>query len=276
MLYYNKDLFDKANVPYPSNDMTWDEYEELARKMTSGEGNEKIYGTHNHNWMALVCNWEIQDGKNTLVSDDYSFLKPAYEQALRMQKDGILQDYATIKTGNLHYSSVFQQQQCAMMPMGTWFIANLIQAQNAGEIDFNWGFATIPHPEGVEAGNSVGAVTPVAINANSDQKDLAWEFVKCATSVETAEKLAEQGILTVVQNDTIMEKVTSVEGFPEGCAEALELKGMVFDRPLDKNIEKIRKAVEEEHDLIMIGEESIDDGLKNMTERVKEIREANP
>ena len=25
--------------------MTWDEYEELARKMTSGEGNEKIYGT---------------------------------------------------------------------------------------------------------------------------------------------------------------------------------------------------------------------------------------
>ena len=142
-----------------------------------------------------------------------------------MQKDGIVQDYATIKTGNLHYSSVFQQQQCAMMPMGTWFIANLIQAQECRRNStLTWGFATIPHPEGVEAGNSVGAVTPVAINANSDQKDLAWEFVKCATSVETAEKLAEQGILTVVQNDTIMEKVTSVEGFPEGCAEALELK----------------------------------------------------
>ena len=42
-----------------------------------------------------------------------------------------------------------------MMPMGTWFIANLIQAQNAGEIDFNWGFATIPHPEGVEAGTAL-------------------------------------------------------------------------------------------------------------------------
>ena len=276
VLYYNKDIFDKANVPYPSNDMTWDEYEELARKMTTGEGNEKVFGTHNHMWMALVCNWAIQDGKNTLVSDDYSFLKPAYEQALRMQKDGIIQDYATIKTGNLHYSSVFEQQQCAMMPMGTWFIANLIQADKAGELGFNWGFATIPHPEGVEAGNSVGAVTPVAINANSDQKDLAWEFIKCATSEETAEKLAEQGILTVIQNDTIMGKVTSVEGFPEGCAEALELKGMVFDRPLDKNIEKIRKAVEEEHDLIMIGEESIDDGIKNMTDRVKEIRDANP
>lgn len=28
--------------------MTWDEYEELAKKMTSGEGSSKVYGTHNH------------------------------------------------------------------------------------------------------------------------------------------------------------------------------------------------------------------------------------
>ena len=85
MLYFNKDLFDKAGVPYPSADMTWDEYEELAKKMTSGEGSAKVYGTHNHTWQALVSNWAVQDGKNTLMSEDYSFLKPYYEQALRMQ-----------------------------------------------------------------------------------------------------------------------------------------------------------------------------------------------
>ena len=33
MLYYNKDLFDKAGVEYPSADMTWDEYEALAKKI---------------------------------------------------------------------------------------------------------------------------------------------------------------------------------------------------------------------------------------------------
>ena len=36
VLYYNKDLFDAAGVEYPSNDMTWKEYDELAAKMTSG------------------------------------------------------------------------------------------------------------------------------------------------------------------------------------------------------------------------------------------------
>lgn len=32
VVYYNKDLFDKAGVEYPSNDMTFDQYDELARK----------------------------------------------------------------------------------------------------------------------------------------------------------------------------------------------------------------------------------------------------
>lgn len=59
VLYYNKDLFDAANVEYPSNDMTWEEYYELAAKMTSGEGSSKVYGSHNHTWQALVTNWAV-------------------------------------------------------------------------------------------------------------------------------------------------------------------------------------------------------------------------
>ena len=30
VLFYNKDIFDAAGVPYPDNDMTWTEFEELA------------------------------------------------------------------------------------------------------------------------------------------------------------------------------------------------------------------------------------------------------
>ena len=54
--------------------MTWDEYEALAKKMTSGEGSEKVYGSHNHTWQALVANWAVQDGKNTLMSEDLSLI----------------------------------------------------------------------------------------------------------------------------------------------------------------------------------------------------------
>ena len=160
VLYYNKDLFDAAGVEYPSNDMTWEEYYDLAAKMTSGEGSAKVYGTHDHTWQALVTNWAVQDGTHTVVEKDYSFLKPWYEDTLALQEGGYMQDYATLKTANIHYSSVFKNQQCAMMPMGTWFIATMEQSRQEGETDFNWGVARIPHSADTESGYTVGALTP--------------------------------------------------------------------------------------------------------------------
>ena len=273
VLYYNKDLFDQAGVEYPSDDMTWDEYEELARKMTSGEGSSKVYGTHNHTWMAMVSNWAVQDGKNTLMSDDYSFLKPWYEQALRLQDDGIVQSYANLKTGSIHYISVFEQQQCAMIPMGSWFISTLISDQNEGKYDFNWGVAKLPHPEGVPAGSSMGAVTPVGVNAKSDVPEIAWEFVKFATSEEGALVLAQNGVFPAASSDAIVDALGSMEGFPEDGKGALEVTDFVFDRPLDAKMAPVRKVIEEEHDLIMIGEEDVDTGIANMNERAQEARE---
>ena len=86
-LFYNKDIFDEAGVEYPSNDMTWAEFEELAKKVTYGEGVDKKYGAHFHTWQACIENWAVQDGQHTIMDTDYSFFKPYYEMALRMQND---------------------------------------------------------------------------------------------------------------------------------------------------------------------------------------------
>lgn len=273
MLFYNKDLFDAAGVEYPSDDMTWDEFEALAKQMTSGEGSAKVYGSHNHTWMAMVANWAIQDGKNTLLAEDYSFLKPYYEQALRMQDEGVVQSYANLKTGSIHYISVFEQQQCAMIPMGSWFVATLLQDKKDGKFDFNWGVTKIPHPEGVAAGSTVGSVTPIAINAKTDVPDVAWEFVKFATSEEGAEILADNSVFSAISSDAVIDKLASIEGYPEDGKSALEVKNFVFDRPLDAKMPSVRKVIEEEHDLIMIGEEDIDTGIANMNQRAKEAME---
>lgn len=274
ILYYNKDLFDAAGVEYPSNDMTWGEYYELAAKMTSGEGSSKVYGSHNHTWQALVTNWAVQDGENTVVEKDYSFMKSWYEEGLALQDNGYIQDYSTLKTANIHYSSVFKNQQCAMMPMGTWFIATMMQSQEEGETDFNWGIAAIPHPENTEAGYTVGALTPIAISAYTDQKDLAWDFVKFASSEEAAEILAKQGVFTGIPSDTAFQTIASAERFPEGESniEALNYTHYSFDRPLDPKIEEIRTVLNEVHEMIMIHSYSVDEGIQELTERVAEIK----
>ncbi|ADL04505.1 ABC transporter substrate-binding protein [Lacrimispora saccharolytica] len=274
VLYYNKDLFDAAGVAYPSNDMTWDEYNELAAKMTSGEGSSKVYGGHNHTWQALVTNWAVQDGKHTVVDKDYSFLKPWYESALSLQDNGYIQDYSTLKTANIHYSSVFKNQQCAMMPMGTWFISTMIQSRASDETSFNWGIARIPHPADTETGYTVGALTPLGISAYTDEPDLSWDFVKFATSKEAANILAEQGVFTGIQTEESLKTIASAQFFPEGESniEALSYTHYSFDRPLDPQIEEIRKVLDEVHEMIMIKQYTVDQGIEELNKRVAEIK----
>ena len=43
VIYYNKDLFDEKGVPYPTNDMTFDEYDALAREVTDTSFGSQIY-----------------------------------------------------------------------------------------------------------------------------------------------------------------------------------------------------------------------------------------
>ncbi len=275
VLYYNKDLFDEAGVEYPSNDMTWEEYYELAAQLTSGEGSDKVYGTHHHKWEALVSAWAVQDGEHTVVAEDYSFYKEWYENTLTLQDNGYMMDYATITTSNIGYADMFENQQCAMLPMGTYFMATLISAIANGECDdFNWGIAAIPHPSTTDAGYTVGSYTPVTISAYTDVPDLAWDFVKFATSEEAAALLGEQGVLTGIQTEESMAAIASLDGFPQDgtSEEALSYTHFVFDRPLDPDIDEVRTVLNEVHELIMIESYSVDDGIAELNERVAEIK----
>lgn len=272
VLFYNKDIFDAAGVPYPSNDMTWKEFEELAAKLTSGEGVDKTYGAFLHSWNGCVFNWALQDGEHTILGPDYEFMKPAYEMALRMQEAGTIMDYSTIKTGNIHYSGPFSQGKVAMLPMGNYFCNTMIDKVKSGESTVNWGIATIPHPEGVEAGYTIGGVSPIAINAKSKHKEEAWEFVKFICGEEGAKVSAEIGQFPALKGEKALEAIATREGMPEGALEALQTKNMVLDRPLDVNSAAVNQMLEEEHSLIMVGEGELDEVLKEMGERSREIQ----
>ncbi|MDL2324935.1 sugar ABC transporter substrate-binding protein [Ruminococcaceae bacterium OttesenSCG-928-A16] len=275
VLYYNKDIFDAAGVDYPTNDMTWAEFEEVAKKITTGTGNDKVYGAHFHTWQALVENWGVQDGKNTIMGPDYEFMRAPYEMVLRMQnEDKTIQDFGTLKAGNIHYSGAFQSGNVGMMPMGTWYAATHMQKVDAGETDVtNWGIATIPHAEGTPAGWTVGSVTPIAINAASQNKDAAWAFVNFATtSAAGTAVVADAGQIPGSVNDELRAIITNLEGMPEGAAEAYAVENITLDRPYVEYVNEVNKMLEEEHGLIMIGELDMDGFIEKITQRSAEIQ----
>lgn len=272
VLYYNKDLFDKAGVDYPSNDMTWSEFEDLAMKM-SGDGN---YGAYLHTWQACVQNWGVQDGKNTMMDyqTGYDFFKPYYEMALRLQDAKAIQNFGELQSGNIHYSGAFAAGNVAMMPMGTWYIATIAKSMQEGEANMEaWGVATLPHPDNVEAGYTIGATTPIVLNPASKKQDAAWEFAKFISSKEGASEFAKAGQLPGRLTDEVIDEIAAQEGMPEGLADALKVTNITPDRPVVAKVTEVNDMLKQEHSLIMLGEASIDEGLKTMADRAKDILE---
>ena len=98
--------------------------------------------------------------------------------------------------------------------------------------------------------------------------------MKFASSKEASEILAGVGQFTGIQTEESLKTITSVPNFPEGESnvEALKYTHYVFDRPLDPNIEEIRKPLDQVHEMIMIGEYTIDEGIEELNKRVAEIK----
>ncbi len=274
LIYYNKALFDKAGVDYPTNDMTFDQYDELARKMTSGSGSEKVYGAHYHTWRSAVQLFGILDGKNTVVGGNYDFLKPTYERILKEQEDGIVMDYATLKTSSTHYSGVFYNNSVAMMNMGSWFIATQIEKVKSGESQSKeWGIVKYPHPEGVEAGTTLGTITSLAVNQKSKHKEAALDFMNFVTGAEGAKVIASTGTIPAIKNDEVINSITSIDGFPsdENSKAALNTVQTYLEMPIHEKSADIEVILNEAHDNIMTKNSTIDEGLKDMNDRVGQL-----
>ena len=261
-------------MEYPTNDMTIDEFDELARKLTSGSGAEKVYGNHYHTWRSTVQLLGVLDGKNTIIDGNYDFCKPYYEMVLSQQKDGIVQDYATLKASNIHYSGVFYNNQTAMMNMGSWFLATQIESVKSGEsLATNWGMVKYPHPDGVEAGTTLGTITSLGINSKSANKEAAADFINFVCGEEGAEVLAKTGTLPAIQNDEVVDTIASMEGFPtdENSKEALRATQVYLEMPMHDRAADIEVVLNEAHDNIMTENVTIDEGIKAMNEGVQAI-----
>lgn len=269
VMYYNKDIFDAHNMPYPSNDWTWADFEKMAGELT-GDGN---YGAYFHTWQACIQNWALQDGKHTIMDYEtgYDFFKPYYEMALRMQEAGSIQDYGTLKAAKIHYSGAFAQGNVAMMPMGTWFMSTMIDKVSKGETSVNWGVATLPHPEDVEAGWVIGSATPLAINARTKHADAAWEVVKFFTGEEGADLLSQVGQFPACADERIINQIAQLEGMPENVGEALRVKHISLDRPVVDKVSEVNQMLGEQHSMIMLGQSSVDEVLAEMAAQAKDI-----
>jgi multiple sugar transport system substrate-binding protein len=188
-LFYNKDLFDKANVPYPDDTWDWDKLVAVGKQLTldtNKDGKPDQWGLYTETtdmenyWSSLV--W--QNGGDILAPDGKSIVldQPAGSGGIQFLQDLIWKDKVVpdpalfAETGD-----AFEQGKAAMEVNGSWLVAT----DEAAGLKF--GIAPLPKgPAGrVTSVNPTGAV----ISKSSKSPDAAWAFVKYLASPAAQQKI---------------------------------------------------------------------------------------
>ena len=275
LIFYNKDLFDAAGVAYPEDGMTIQEYHELATKMTSGEGNDKVYGAHAHTWASNVSIYANREEKFNLFDvGSYDNLIPYYNEFLAMQDEGVIQDYGALKSSNIHYSGVFYNQQAAMLQIGTWFI-NMLCENAEGENGFRWGVCSLPSNEGIGNENCIGGVTPVSIGAYAKHPAEAWQFLTFVCGEEGAKTLASCGIIPGYSSDAIKAIFDALPqtyvNAPEGLSKYVSCEKNLLETPLNPKGKEADTINTEQHSAIMTKSVTVEEGIQQFKDRVSEV-----
>lgn len=139
---YNKDLFKSAGVEAPTKDNPWDwnDYLEAAQKLTSGEGDNKIYGSAPYSLESAIwangADW--LDSTYTKISID----SPEFIEALQWCAD-LRTKYkvapSVAEEASLGSYDRFLQGKLGMMGVGSWAVADLWS-----KCDFDWDIMAWP------------------------------------------------------------------------------------------------------------------------------------
>ncbi|MDA3957092.1 sugar ABC transporter substrate-binding protein [Oceanispirochaeta sp.] len=210
LMYYNKDMFDKAGVAYPPSAAekawTWDEFVETAKLLTfDSKGNNAKsanfdansivqYGIMVENLTWQLETWCLSNGGGFFNSDgsDIAISKPASIEAIQKIADLYLVDKVAPLSVGLTDDGVQRSLiagTCAMTTNGQWNIGTcLASARDEG---LNYGVAVLPY---MKEKVTICTGGPNVVFSQSKHQAEAMEWVKWYAKEENSWNLIELGI----------------------------------------------------------------------------------
>jgi len=184
----NKNMFDAAGIPLPES-WTYDEFRATAKKLTRGEGLNKVYGMYwNTNMEIFRPSYIAQTvlGPNFLYKEggkETNLDNPEFIKLNQMVADMMLVDKSAIShtdnvTQKLSIESTFLAGKSAMS-LGVWAIRSIKDIEKYPH-DFVTAYLPPPVSDKSKAKYSIGEQVIgdfICINPNSDYKDAAMEFI---------------------------------------------------------------------------------------------------
>lgn len=192
-VFYNKALFEKYGIEEPEEGWTWEDMVSMAASLR-----EKIEAGGADEYPILMeldpqpsyFNFILQSGgfilKDKKAGFDQEGTIQAYRDVLALMEKGLMPDVQVLS--DTKGTDLFLSQKGAMLFMGSWKISVLDKASFAEQI------GVVPMPAKKNGNQSVIGGLGYAMNANSKNKDAAWELIKFLAGEEANKMQAEAGI----------------------------------------------------------------------------------
>jgi multiple sugar transport system substrate-binding protein len=167
-MFYNKTMFDKAGVPYPSASWTWDDYIAIARKLTQAG----LYGS----FMNADTPWYVLPAMQQSVpfykpNGTCNFAdNPAWAESLQWyydqsHKNKIQMSVSELLADNASWNYYALKDNLAMFTQGNWF-TRLLNSQ--ADYPRDWKYSIAPMPAYGRNGNKVFvAIGYASVNKNA-------------------------------------------------------------------------------------------------------------
>lgn len=278
VLYYNKDLFDQLQVPYPSDTMTWEQYRQLGKRLTRGHGNDKTYGIQMDN-LRTISEYIIP--KNTQGKDfDYLYgdlekIRRGLENFLNIQNvDRSAIDY---NTGYATHSDqrYFELGKTAMFINGTWFANYLKEDKNKGIVKFNWGIAKLPRWEDENPYTRV-TVIPVCMTTKCESTEAAWRFIEFITSEKSAELLTKHLIMPAILTESILDGYVNNLDFPKDSSKAILDNELYYEQIInDYRAFSVEQFISREIERALMNNQTVDQTMSKIETFRREVLNNN-
>ncbi|GAA3412980.1 extracellular solute-binding protein [Paenibacillus hodogayensis] len=209
-LWYNKELFKAANVPFPDASWDWNKVREAAKKLT--DPSKGVWGI-----AAPMANQQgfyntILQSKGYVISEDKKtsgYDKPEAIEGLKfwtdLIKDGVSPTAAQMQ--ETQPEKLFESGKVAMIYDGSWIVGEF------AKVDYTKDKADVAVLPKGKADTSVIHGVANVINAGTKHPDEAWEFMNFLSSKDAALIFAKSGAVIPAFTGTQDDWVKSVPNF---------------------------------------------------------------
>lgn len=285
-IMYNKNMIDDAGITIPDK-WTWDDYMKIAKQLTHGEGNNKVFGsieaTSGDHWASpaqtlLNGDYIYKDGKPESNFDHAAFLKSLQ---IRYQMENIDQSQVPLiemKATKMDMSAEFTKGRVAMINNYNSLLRDIRDTDKYPH-DFVTAFAPMPTltPEQNEIWSG-GLREWIAMSPQTDHKEAVYQFLKYYStegyspmikSVRIpAWKKAKSGDIIQYFLGDQGDKLFDIDSFNK----------YVLGNPMHRNLERNRsegaarilQIMTEESEKALLKEQSVEDAVKNMKKKADE------